>query len=301
MTKELTPVTKYTERIQISWHKTVDSILQTGRLCAEANSSLSPSQKKQLFARLPFGESTFSKLAKIGVQSRLQEDPVRQLLPPNFTIIYEVTQFSDEQLKSAVDEGVLSPESSRAVLERWRKGPITKPAVPKENRTFAFIQLPIDYPEDRTEALQAELERMRETFHVHVARPRTAEEKAHDQYFARLHRFIISEARRRVQQLKNSKLAGKPHLNKAQKKSLWGFAEDETRIDSNYTWEQVQHVLDFIGLEGEFNRIQEQALRFVSPPDTPPFDEKAQSVAEMVELVKQLKPKYDKSNFADWT
>ena len=300
MTKELTPVTKYTERIQISWHKTVDSILETGRLCAEANSSLSPSQKKQLFARLPFGESTFSKLAKIGVQSRLQEDPVRQLLPPNFTIMYEAALLSDEQLKSAVDEGVLSPESSRVDLERWRKGAASSRARTKQNRTFAFIQLPIGYPEDRTEALEAELEKMRQAFHVHIARPRTAEEKAHDQYVARLDRFIISEARRRVQQLKNRKLAGKHRLTKAQKTSLWGFAEDETRIDSNYTWEQVKDVLDFVGIGDEFEPIRDQAIRMVPPPDTPPFDEKTQSAAEMVEFVKQLKPKYDKSNFADW-
>ena len=198
MTTEVTSVEHYTKQIQASWHKTVESILETACLCAEANSNLTGSQKEQLFEHLPFNKSTFSKLAKIGDCSKLQEKPVLELLPPNYTIIYEAALLSDAQLESAIDEGVLSPEATRADLERWRKEQKVGTAPPKVNRMFASIRLPINYPEDRAEALEAELEKIRETFRVNIDRPRTAEEKAHDQYFDRLHKYVIAEARRRV-------------------------------------------------------------------------------------------------------
>ena len=67
----------YAKAINSSWHKTTDSVLETARLCAEAEKKLRPEEKNKLFKDLDFNKATFSKLAKIGSQPRLQTDAVK--------------------------------------------------------------------------------------------------------------------------------------------------------------------------------------------------------------------------------
>ena len=66
-----------------------DNRLETARLCAEAEKKLRPEEKNKLFKDLDFNKATFSKLAKIGSQPRLQTEAVKSLLPPNYTIVYD--------------------------------------------------------------------------------------------------------------------------------------------------------------------------------------------------------------------
>jgi hypothetical protein len=47
-------VTEYAERITSAWHKSVDSVFEMSRLCAEADEKLDDDDKKDLIARLPF-------------------------------------------------------------------------------------------------------------------------------------------------------------------------------------------------------------------------------------------------------
>ena len=49
--------------INASWHKTTDSVLETARLCADAEQKLRPADKNKLFKELDFNKATFSKLA----------------------------------------------------------------------------------------------------------------------------------------------------------------------------------------------------------------------------------------------
>jgi hypothetical protein len=83
----------YAKAINLSWRKTTDSVLEPARLCAEADKNL-PHDKNNFFKDLDFNKATFSKLVKIGSHSRLQTDPVKSLLPPNYTIVYKVAMLS---------------------------------------------------------------------------------------------------------------------------------------------------------------------------------------------------------------
>ena len=91
-------------------------MLETARLCAEAEKKLTTDQKNKLFRDLDFNKATFSKLAKIGSQPQLQTDAVRSLLPPNYTIVYEVAKLPESDLRVAIKEGVISPKMSRGDL-----------------------------------------------------------------------------------------------------------------------------------------------------------------------------------------
>ena len=63
----------YAKAINSSWHKTTDSVMETARLCAEAEKKLTTDQKNKLFRDLDFNKATFDKLAKIGSQPQLQK------------------------------------------------------------------------------------------------------------------------------------------------------------------------------------------------------------------------------------
>ena len=89
----------YAKAINSSWRKTTDSVLETAKLCAEADKKLPLDQKNKLFKDLDFNKTTFSKLAKIGLQPQLQTDAVRSLLPPNYSVVYEVAKLPDTDLR----------------------------------------------------------------------------------------------------------------------------------------------------------------------------------------------------------
>jgi hypothetical protein len=109
----------YAKAINASWHKTTDSVLETARLCAEADKKLPTDQKNKLFKDLDFNKATFSKLAKIGSQPQLQTDAVRSLLPPNYTVVYEVAKLPESDLRVAIKDGVITPGMTRGDLDAW--------------------------------------------------------------------------------------------------------------------------------------------------------------------------------------
>ena len=80
-------IQKLAETINKVWRKTTEGVLDVARLCADAEDRLGADEKKKLHAELDFDKATFSKLAKIGSHRQLQKEPVKKLLPPNYTIV----------------------------------------------------------------------------------------------------------------------------------------------------------------------------------------------------------------------
>ena len=60
-------VEDYVKKITVSWRKSVSEILETARLCADANKHLQPKERKELQERLPFGQAAFSMYVKVGL------------------------------------------------------------------------------------------------------------------------------------------------------------------------------------------------------------------------------------------
>ena len=65
-------VTKFADAINKSWRKTTDNVLETAKLCADADARLETKEKKKLIKDLDFNDSTFSKLVTIGSRAQLQ-------------------------------------------------------------------------------------------------------------------------------------------------------------------------------------------------------------------------------------
>ena len=115
---EIQKIQDYAKAINLSWRKTTDSVLETARLCAEADKNL-PHDKSKFFKELEFSKAAFSKLVKIGSHPQLQSEPVKSLLPPNYSIVYEVAKLPDDDLRVALKEGIISPRMTRGDLDAW--------------------------------------------------------------------------------------------------------------------------------------------------------------------------------------
>jgi hypothetical protein len=105
-------------KIATLWYKSTKTVYHTAVACAEAARRLGPEQKKLLLKKLPFGESTFSKLVQIGKDSRIHK--FIKKLPPSYSTIYLVSQLSDEQLKVGIETGIVNAEASREDIKKLR-------------------------------------------------------------------------------------------------------------------------------------------------------------------------------------
>lgn len=128
-------VAEYAERISQGWQKTVGSIWNVAEDCFFAKKDFTASEKRDLIARLPFGESMFSKLASIGGDKRLKEH--RDTLPPSISTMDILRKLSDEQFEIARTKGLVG--ATREDVKRWTQGNNEKSA----RKTSRDLELPV--------------------------------------------------------------------------------------------------------------------------------------------------------------
>lgn len=259
----------YAKAINASWHRTTDSVLETARLCAEADKKLPTDQKNKLFKDLEFSKAAFSKFVKIGSHPQLQTDPVKSLLPPNYSIVYEVAKLAELDLRVAIKEGVITPKMSRGDLDAWlerRLGKIPASDSPLA-RIIATVEVPSDYDPKKQALLEKALEKLRLQFGFSLERPRDPEEMAFNRMAARVDDHIRKEARRFIHTLKSSRVQAAGKVSAAERKNLWPFSDDELAIAADATWEQVKAALELVGNADEFERLRDEALRLCGVPE----------------------------------
>jgi hypothetical protein len=117
--KGMNSVACYAESIGESWRRSVEAIMEVARLCVEASERLTPQERRELVDRLPFSDTVFSKLTKIGKNERLQTPEVQRLLPPNWTIIYSLAALHKYELDQVIAARVVGPDMRRTDLDKW--------------------------------------------------------------------------------------------------------------------------------------------------------------------------------------
>jgi hypothetical protein len=117
---ELSRVMQYADNIVKYWKKSAD-ISAVASLCAGANKELSPAEKKEFYLKLPFDRTVFSKLARIGSDLRLHHEEIQKLLPANYSMQYEITKLTDDEMKAAIDQRIIHSGAKRAHLLNWKK------------------------------------------------------------------------------------------------------------------------------------------------------------------------------------
>ena len=244
-------------------------MLETARLCAEVEKKLRPEEKNKLFKDLDFNKATFSKLAKIGSQPRLQTEAVKSLLPPNYTIVYEVAKLPELDLQVAIKEGIISPKMLRSDLDAWIEKRMGKvPTSDSEHaKIIATVEVPSDYDPKKQALLEKALEKLQAQFGFSLERPRDPEEMAFNRMAARVDDHIRKEARRFIHTLKTSRIQSAGRISAAERKNIWPFSDDEIAIAPDATWEQVKAALELVGNADEFERLRDEALRLCGVPE----------------------------------
>lgn len=103
--------------INTSWRSATSAILATAQLCADADAKFRGAQRDTLLDSLRFGPSTFSKLVTIGRNHQLfRDENLIELLPPSFSIIYEVAKMDPELREVAIEKKVIAKDMKRATL-----------------------------------------------------------------------------------------------------------------------------------------------------------------------------------------
>jgi hypothetical protein len=229
------------------------------------------SRKTKLVEQLDFSAATFSKLVKIGQEPRLQEAKVKALLPPNYSIVYEVAKLSSGELDAAMNDQVISPTMSRADLEAWlskRLGVEEAPSSEDKPRVIATVRVPPTFSSEQQAKLEAALERLQEEFDFDLARPRDPELEALSRMMRQVDDYIRKGARAYIRSLKKHRISAGAKLPASERKQLWAFSDEELKIPETASWEQVQRVLDHVGSGDQFERLRDEALRIFGVPES---------------------------------
>jgi hypothetical protein len=122
VTKELGSMSEAAEvgrQIGASWQKAAAQVLDTAELCLMAFERYHSRGLPAVLRAADMSKSTFMKLITIGRDQRLRR--IETLLPPSFTIIWTVTQLSDQMFDEAIRAEVIHPHVRRAEIEALRK------------------------------------------------------------------------------------------------------------------------------------------------------------------------------------
>jgi hypothetical protein len=119
---EAPPISEAAElgrQIGVNWQKAATQVLDTAALCLTALERYASNGLPAVLRAANMSKPTFMKLVVIARDERLR--PIEAQLPPGFSIIYEVTQLSDEVFEQSVKAELIHPHVRRAEIKELRK------------------------------------------------------------------------------------------------------------------------------------------------------------------------------------
>lgn len=130
-TLDRTERARWAAEITACWRRSVDAIIETGRLISAAKAALPHGEFLPMVRRdLPFGPRTAAKLMAIAKDERLLSESLRARLPASWATVYEITRLDDDSLRDAADKGLIRPETERSeVMNLLRRSAVDRPQV----------------------------------------------------------------------------------------------------------------------------------------------------------------------------
>lgn len=139
--------------------KSVEAIIQTGRLLLKAKEILAHGEWCRMFDErlVPFGVRSAQRLMKIASHPQLSNATHVSYLPPSWGTLYELTKADDLRLKNALHDGLITPDMSRkavqelVVRDQKRAERIARPIVAGTFRLL-YVDPPWRYEHVETES-----------------------------------------------------------------------------------------------------------------------------------------------------
>lgn len=109
-------------RISARWQDSVEAIIDTGRLLADAKLALGHGNWLAMFhnKEVPFGERTAQRLMSVADDGRLSNTTHVSYLPQSWGTLYELTKLDDATFDAAMEAGDIRPDMKREDVNRIR-------------------------------------------------------------------------------------------------------------------------------------------------------------------------------------
>jgi hypothetical protein len=211
----------------------------------------------------------FSKYCAIGKKSLLHDPDLRNLLPRSFSSLYVVSMLDDDALRKAIDEKRVTPQSTRAELEKLV--PTKERNDGKEIRSlpgpwFAVIELDPECDETVRHDVHTALAKLKRSnpaivrvvdqIDLHEAERQRQDERERQLFLKQLRILVKKEV----------KHAGKTTMNGVHKK-------EELKIANDADEGRLRQVLLLARREGKYDELVEQAKRELGLGVNPPPDQ----------------------------
>jgi hypothetical protein len=149
MTGDRSAEYEWADQIKSAWQKSVEGIIECGRLLIEAKAALLHGKFEAMVeADLPFSLRTAERLMKIAGNDRLANPTHVSLLPPHWGTPHALTKLDPDEFKEKLADGTINPEMTRADAASSKSKPKRK-----SNHVASLVRLA-----DRLAEISAECE-----------------------------------------------------------------------------------------------------------------------------------------------
>lgn len=128
------PTAPFVERIRAEWRKSLEGILEAGRILIEAERELGKTRYLNMVQfQLPFSRATASKLRIIAGDKRIASCSFTNSLPPSWDSLYQLTHLKDEVFYQAITDGRIHAGITQKETKRLVNNP-NAPSVRQQSR-----------------------------------------------------------------------------------------------------------------------------------------------------------------------
>jgi hypothetical protein len=119
---------QFAEEIGRAWQKSVENIIETGRLVAQAKNGLQHGEFTAMIETdLPFAPNTAQRLMAIATHPVLSNTAHGPLLPPSWRTLYELTKLPEQILEEKIADGTINPGMERKDVADLIRPPSERP------------------------------------------------------------------------------------------------------------------------------------------------------------------------------
>lgn len=138
----------YSRVIGTEWRKSVEAVIEVGRLLMQAKRLCEHGEFLRMFkgsenavlVPVPFTANTAEILMKVAAHPVLSKSEFVQSLPQSWGTLYELTKLDDEQILAGIKSGEITPDMTRAEASALRADPIEKPEQPPHEEMVAAVK-----------------------------------------------------------------------------------------------------------------------------------------------------------------
>jgi len=110
---------QWADRICVQVGKSVESIIEVGRLLIQAKADLAHGEWGRLFDEklIPFSQQTANKLMAVASHPQMSNPAHVRNLPPSWGTLYELTKIPEPTLQHALADGRITPDMPRKAVQ----------------------------------------------------------------------------------------------------------------------------------------------------------------------------------------